>query len=373
MKELKEKKWLLTGNPAIIFEDNTVGRLKKQIWDASQEEIDAILKEYEIPSEPELGKPGTYIQNTPRVKVIEKRRKNDIVFLPIGCTENHGMHANTGLDTFMVTQILEGVRRYTAKRGKEINLAFPPLNYGGHPYHHLGMPGTVVMPREVVEETIIYTMLGLWNDGFRKIVLVNNHGHLWMLESAIQEFMKRFQLPGIFQVLDWHRAVREFFYPVEREDSLETHFIHADESETSVGLLMFPGMIDMSAAEDADGESFLPEGHFDTSVDPFRRPHRWSEGEGHMAIERAATPEGVVGKPTMADPRKAKRPIAAILKYLTLVSEQILEVFPAGTVPPVEKVTLRSEEEMQPFLQEPFSEGWKSVYELPQIGVFHKL
>lgn len=368
-----KKKWLTTNDPAIIFEDNTVGRLKKEIWDASEEEIDKILDEYGIPSPSELGKAGTYIQNTPRVKNIEKRRKNDIVFVPIGCTENHGLHANSGLDTFMVTQILEGVRRYTAKQGREVNLAFPPLNYGGHPYHHLGMPGTIVMPKEVVEETIIYTMLGLWNDGYRKIILVNNHGHLWMLESAIQEFMKRFQLPGIFQVLDWHRAVREFFYPVDREDSLETHFIHADESETSVAQLLFPEMIDMSVVQDAEGESFLPEGHFDKSVDPFGRPHRWSEGEGHFAIERYATPEGVVGKPSISSPRKAKRPIAAILKYLTLLHDQILEAFPAGTVPPVEKVTLRTKEELEPFLKEPFSEGWKSVYELPHIGVFHKL
>ncbi|SMB93319.1 creatinine amidohydrolase [Thermanaeromonas toyohensis ToBE] len=373
MEQRISKGWLLTDHPAIIFEDNTVGRLKKQIWEASEEEIDAILKEYEIPSEPELGKPGTYIQNTPRAKVIEKRKKNDIVFVPIGCTENHGLHANSGLDTFMVTQILEGVRRYTAKQGREVSLAFPPLNYGGHPYHHVGMPGTIIMPKEVVEETIIYTMLGLWNDGFRKIILVNNHGHLWMLESAIHEFMKRFQLPGIFQVVDWHRAVREFFFPVDREDSLQTHFVHADEAETSIALLLFPGMIDMSVVEDAEGESFLPVGHFDTAVDPFRRPHRWSEGEGHMAIERAATPQGVVGKPSLASARKAKRPVAAILKYLTLLHDQILEAFPPGTVPPVEKVTLRTEEEMRPFLKEPLSEGWKSVYELPLIGPFHKL
>jgi creatinine amidohydrolase/Fe(II)-dependent formamide hydrolase-like protein len=369
----KNKKWLFTENPAIIFEDNTVGRLKKQIWDASEEEIDKILADYDIPSESELGKAGTYIQNTPRVKVIEKRRKNDIVFVPIGCTENHGMHANSGLDTFMVTQILEGVRRYTAKQGHEASLAFPPLNYGGHPYHHLGMPGTVIMPEEVVKETLIYTMLGLWNDGFRKIIMINNHGHLWMLESAIQEFMKRYHLPGIFQVLDWHRAVREFFYPVNRKNSLETHFIHADEAETSVALLLFKEMVNMGVVQDAQGESFLPDGHFDKSVEPFRRPHRWSEGEGHAAIERAATPEGVVGTPSISSAEKAKRPIAAILKYLTLVHDQILEAFPAGKVPPIEKTTLRTEKEMEPFLREPLSEGWKSVYELPPLGVFTKL
>ena len=321
--------WITTEHPAIVFEDNTVGRLKKEIWDASEEDIESILKEYEIPSPSEMGKAGTYIQNTARVKCIEKRKKNDIVFLPIGCTENHGIHANSGLDTFMVTQILEGLRRYTAKQGREVNLAFPPLNYGGHPYHHVGMPGTVIMPKEVVEETLIYTMLGLWNDGYRKIVMINNHGHLWMLESSIHEFMKRFQLPGIFQVLDWHRAVREFFFPIDRPDSLETNFIHADESETSVAMLLFPEMVDMSVVVDAEGETYLPDGHFDTSVDPYRRPHRWSEGEGHFAIERHGTPEGVVGKPSLATARKAKRPIAAILRYLTLVVDHILEAFPA--------------------------------------------
>jgi len=282
------------------------------------------------------------------------------------------MHANSGLDTFMASQIVEAVRRYTAKKGREVNLALPPLNYGGHPYHHIGMPGTVQMPKEVVEESLIYTMLGLWNDGYRKIIFINNHGQQWMLESAIHEFQKRFQLPGIFQILDWHRAVREFFIPVDRPDSLETTFVHADESETSVGLLMFEDMIDMTAAVDAWGESFLPEGHFDASVDPWRRPHRWSEGEGHFGIEIKSTPEGVIGTPTKATARKAKRPIAAILKYLTLVIDEILEAFPPGEVPPVEKVTLRSVKEMEPYLKEPFSEGWKSVYELPKIGPFQK-
>ncbi|MGA2381205.1 MAG: creatininase family protein [Spirochaetia bacterium] len=140
-------------------------------------------------------------------------------------------------------------------------------------------------------ETLIYVMLGLWNDGYRKQIIINNHGQLWMLETALHEFLKRFQLPGIFQVLDWHRAVREFFIPIDRADSLETTFIHADESKTAVGLLMFRDMIDMKYVKDARGPTFLPGGHFDTSVDPWRRPHRWSEGEGHAAIE------GVTSRP----------------------------------------------------------------------------
>ena len=232
------------------------------------------------------------------------------------------------------------------------------------------MPGTVIIPQEVVRELLVNVMLGLWNDGFRKQIYINNHGQLWVLETALHEFMYRYQVPGVFQVLDWHRAVREFFYPAGREDSLETHFVHADEAETSVGLLMFPeGMVDIGLAEETEAAGYLPDEHFDKSVDPFNRPHRWSEGEGHFPIELAATPEGVVGRPGRASARKAKRPIAAILKYLTLVIYQILEAFPPGTVPPVEQVTLRTAAEMEPYLREPQSQGWKPIYALPRIGL----
>ena len=371
MSEQKRKAgiWLTTENPAIIFEDTEVGRLKKKIWDASEEEIDSILAEYGVPAPSELGKPGSYIQTTVRQRLIENRRKNDIVIIPLGSTEKHGRHMNSGMDTLVVTQIAEAVRRYTAKQGRAVNLAWPPIAYGAHPYHHIGMAGTVIMPQDVVRETLIYVMLGLWNDGFRKQILINNHGQLWVLESALHEFMYRYQLPGIFQVLDWHRAVREFFGLTGKPDSMETDFIHADEAETSLALLMFPeGMVDMSLAQDTSTKGYLPDGHFDRSVEPLRRPHRWSEGEGHAPIELFAQPEGVVGKASLASARKAKRPVAAILKYLTLVIDQILEAFPPGKVPPVEEVTLRSSKEMEPYLKEPESTGWKPVYALPRIG-----
>ena len=95
------QKYLTTEYPNIFFEDNKIGQLKKRLWDASEDEIQAILDDYGIPSESEMGKPGCYIQTSPRRMVINKRHKNDIVLVPIGCTENHGIHNNSGRDTFM--------------------------------------------------------------------------------------------------------------------------------------------------------------------------------------------------------------------------------------------------------------------------------
>ena len=69
-----KKTWLTTDDPAIMFEDNTVGRLKKELWDASEAEIESILAEYDVPSPSELGKAGTYVQNTPRASVQKTPR-----------------------------------------------------------------------------------------------------------------------------------------------------------------------------------------------------------------------------------------------------------------------------------------------------------
>lgn len=361
--------WLNTNRADLYFEDTSVGRLKKKIWEASPEEIDKILADYGIPSEPELGKMGTYIQNTIRHQVVENRKKNDIVFIPIGCTEQHGDHTVSALDTFMVTQILEGVHRYTAKKGAACNLAFPPLNYGGHPHHHIGMPGTIHLEDEVVKKNLINVMVGLWNDGFRKQVLVNNHGHSWLMEAAIQELQKTWNLPGIFRTLDWHRSVREFFRTKARGGEWDDDFVHADEAETSVMLLLAPQFVQMNYAEETKVEGFLPDGHFDKAVDPFGRPSRWSEGQGHSPIELASVPEGVVGRPTIGTAQKAKRTIAAILSYLTLINDEILAAFPAGKLPPVEKTTMRTAAEMEPYLKEPFTPGWRPIYSIPKMGL----
>lgn len=357
-------KFLKTKIENVFFEDNDIGRMKKKIFEASDAEIDKMLSDFGMPAPSELTKEGCYIQNTPRYKVEENRKKNDIVLIPVGCSENHGRHMCSWADTYFVTYICEAVRRCTAKKGRMVNLALPPLPYGGHPYHHLGMPGTIPLSQQTVMSVLSDVMLGLWNDGFRKQIIINNHGQLWMIESALHEFMKKYQLPGLYRIIDWHRAVRELFLTKERGGDWDTDFVHADEAETSVGLYLFPDMVDMKYAVDTEAETYLPPGHFGSSVDPIARPSRWSEGEGHVAIEAKSTPEGVVGSATKAKAEKAKRPLAAIVSYVALLVDQILEAFPPGKVPPVEKITFRTEEEMAPYLKEPLSPGWKSVYEL---------
>ena len=115
-EQTARKSWLTSRTPGVLFEDNAVGRMKKEVWEASDAEIDAILAEYGMPSPVEWAKPGSYIQTTIRHQV-EDRHKNDVVFIPVGCTELHGQHLPSATDTLFVSPIAEGVRRYTAKSG----------------------------------------------------------------------------------------------------------------------------------------------------------------------------------------------------------------------------------------------------------------
>ena len=60
-------KWIRTDNPDWKFEDNPIGRIKKEIWDADEAQLDKWLKEdFEIPSPSEIGKANCYVQTTPR-------------------------------------------------------------------------------------------------------------------------------------------------------------------------------------------------------------------------------------------------------------------------------------------------------------------
>jgi len=349
-----------------LFEKNKVGELKRKIWEASPADIDKILNDYEVPSPGEMDKPGCYIQNTVRAFQEEKKKKNDIVLIPLGSTEVHGLHCPSGQDTLQASRICEAVRRYTAKRGNEVNLALPPWIYGNHPKHHVGMLGTIPISPSVLEKLLVDVMFGLWADGYRKFIFVNNHAQHWIIVSAIDSFGLRYPELSFYAVaFDWCSAVWEFFQTKDKGGTFEDDFIHADEPETSLMLLLAPEMTDMRYAVDTKPRGYLPDGHFNKSANQLvSRPNLWYSVRNNGPLEFVGTPEGVVGRPTLASAEKAKRPVAAALTYLTFLIDDILKRFPVGVLPPIEEVTLFKREEIEGYYKAPGTPGYKNPYRL---------
>lgn len=347
------------------FEDNVVGRLKKEIAEAKNETIDKILKEYEVPSLGEFDKPCCYVQTTPIPVQKEKLKRNDIVFIPLGSTERHGDFSVQAQDLLQASRIIEAVRRYTAKQDREVNLAYSPWIYAWHPYHHIGVYGNVPVSPKVLMHQLVDVMFGFWAMGYRKQIFVNNHCGISLVIQAINEFRYRYpQLPIIAIAVDWCVAVGDFLKTKVHGGEFETDFVHSDEVETSIALLLCPEMLRMEWATDTTSKDYLPDGHFEKSAENLGRPNSWQARVGVVPQEVVQTPVGVVGKATLGEARKAKKAVACILRYLSLLNDQILEAFPPGKLSPINETTLFSKEEVEGYSKDPSELGYKNPYRL---------
>ena len=222
-----------------------------------------------------------YFQNMTGKEVAERLKKNDLIILPIGSTEAHGPHANYGEDTYLVTRMAEQVALATGCTVAQ------PTWYGSHPYHHMGMPGTIVVPEETFIGLLKAVMAGFWNAGFRKQILLNGHGQEYVIPTAIQQFAKRYQVPGIFVNLNWYHAVPEHFQTKDKGGPFETNFVHADEAETSWSLALFPEFIHMEDAVDTDPRGLVKNDSF--HVDKVGLSHvRFGTDSTTSALERLA-------------------------------------------------------------------------------------
>ena len=300
---------------------------------------------------------GVYLQNMTGHEVDERMKKNDILLVPLGATEAHGAHAPLGEDVFLVCRMAEEV---AARTGCTVA---QPVWYGSHPYHHLGMPGTVVIPEEIFTGYVRAMIAGFWNMGFRKQILLNGHGQEYVIPTAMHQFAKRYRVPSLLLLVNWYHPIRDHFKLTSEGGTYETPFIHADEVETSWSLALFPELLDMKYAPDNKVVGFLPGDHVDKAGNLLNRPINWYSQVGAGPIEVKAYIEGVVGRSSIARAEKAVGGVPQLLDYLERLVTDVHKAFPPGKLPPVEMVTERDPKELQAVLKGP-RKGGKSIYSL---------
>jgi creatinine amidohydrolase/Fe(II)-dependent formamide hydrolase-like protein len=299
---------------------------------------------------------GIYFQNMTYAEYEERLKKDDIILVPVGSTENHGPHAPLGEDTFLVTRMCELVAEKTGCTVAQ------PIWYGSHPYHHLGMPGTVMVDEDVLIATIRSVMAGFWNAGFRKQIFLNGHGQEWVIPTALHQFTKKYQVPGIYlNVNYWYSITPQRLMDKEHGGPFDTAFVHADECETSYSLALFPELIHMDKAVDTKARGYLPPRHIDKSGGVYRRPIFWYAQAMAGPLEVVATPQGVVGSATLAKAEKAIMGLEEILDYLVELHDDVLRRFPPGELPPWEEVSQLPKEEIDALVRGPLK-GGRHIY-----------
>lgn len=296
-----------------------------------------------------------YLQTMTKKDMEERLEKDDILIVPVGSTENHGAAGPIGEDTFIVTRMAEEIAKATG-----CTVAHP-LCYGSHPYHHLGQPGTVVIPDDVFSDYIRAMIAGFWNTGFRKQIWMSIHGQEYIIPSAINEFGKRFQVPAMVIFVDVPRVMGQTLMDKVHGGPYDNPFRHADEAETSVSMALFPEMCKLDDAEDNNPWGFLPEGHVDKGGDIYNYPIPGHCHIGCGGIECVIYPEGVIGKPSLADPSKAYKSVETYMDYVKKLHDDILEKFPPGVLPESKYLSQRPAEEIEALLKGP-RKGGRHLY-----------
>lgn len=296
-----------------------------------------------------------YFQTMTKFDAEERLKKDDVIIIPIGSTENHGKAGPYGEDTFIVSRIAEMVAEKTGCTVAE------PMWYGSHPFHHIGQPGTVPLPDSVFCDHIRSMISGFWNTGFRKQIFISMHGQEYAIPSAIQEWGKKYQMPAIIIFVDLPRVMGKDLMDKAHGGPFDYPFQHACEAETSISMALFPEMCQLEHAEDTTPKGFLPAGHVDKGGDIYGNPIPGHCIVGGTGIECVTFPEGVIGKASLAEPAKAFKAIENVCNYLVKLHDDILERFPVGRLPPIELMTQRSKEEVEAILKGP-TNGGKHLY-----------
>ena len=115
--------------------------------------------------------------------------------------------------------------------------------------------------------------------------------------------------------------------------------------------------------EDSVPRGFMPEGHVDKGGDVYQLPIPGHAQIGMGGLEVVMYPQGVIGKPSLADAAKAEEGLEKLFDYLVKLLNDIRERFPPGRLPDIELVTERDREVVEAVLKGPLN-GGKSIYSL---------
>ncbi len=213
----------------------------------------------------------------------------DKAILAIGSCESHGAHLPYGCDTFVSYDIaLELARRL------EKAVVVPPLWFGMS-QHYMHKPMCVTLSNDTLIRVVKDMLLSLIHWGIEKIIIINGHdGNIPCLEIAARDI--KIEFPDLnLAVLDAWWVTAGNLLPADTFEVWDG-LGHGGEGETSIGLAIFPDLVDMSRAK-----GMIPD------MDPNVKLV-WNFQE--------LTDFGASGAPEKATPEKGRKMKEALVDYL---------------------------------------------------------
>lgn len=168
-------------------------------------------------------------------------KKFDKAILAVGSCENHGFHLPYGTDTFVSAMLSEKV-------AKEVEglLVLPPVNVGMS-QHYAHFPFTLSLQPETLIAVLKDIMRCVVKNGIKRIFIMNGHdGNIAPIEIAARSIKLEFPEVRIASLDAWWVTAGNLLPPGTFE--VWNGLGHAGEGETSIGLALFPELIEMEHA-----------------------------------------------------------------------------------------------------------------------------
>jgi creatinine amidohydrolase len=234
------------------------------------------------------------------VRVYLKR--DSVILVPFGSTEQHGLHLPIGTDSMVAIRLAEDAARITK------TLVAPPCWYGWSP-HHMAYPGTISIVPETLTRLLYEVLRSLIFHGFKRLIIINGHRKANLPPLEIAGSRVRNETGAYVTIVDPFyladsaaRAIKE---------SPAGGIGHAEELETSHMMHLFPELVNIQKAV-----KNLPKKKKYHVMDPYVQADRAFTPSSLESFRKATEPSGVTGDPTLSTAEKGRRLHRALVDNL---------------------------------------------------------
>jgi creatinine amidohydrolase len=161
--------------------------------------------------------------------------KSNLVVIPIGSLEAHGHHLPLGTDIFSPRLFCSKLEE---KIGDEIWIA-PEIPYG-QSYDLTVYPGTIDVPSQVFAEYVYWVGKGMYENGMKKLILLNGHGGNNTALNLAAEMLEKIGMDVL--VMNWWLDYSAEIKAITGAQG------HAGEDETSAILYYDASLVKMDKA-----------------------------------------------------------------------------------------------------------------------------
>jgi creatinine amidohydrolase len=191
--------------------------------------------------------PPVFLEHLPWPEIAALREKNGgLLLLPLGATEQHGLHLPICTDTLIATA---SCAYASAKTGVPV---LPPLAYTVSAGHTPKWPGTF----SLLHETFIASLrqIAAWcaATGWKRLLLVNSHfGNDASMRVAVDQI--RLEHMGHLQIAA--RSTYQLTPEIRQTFIADAEDLHANKAETDLLLHLAPELVradQLAAADDPD-------------------------------------------------------------------------------------------------------------------------